>query len=254
LRSPLLLFAVLTAFALSLLANVQTMEDGLFLRVLLDFAVLFVALGILARRYRLFGESAGAWSFFGWLGFLLCLYLLTFAGIVDDLLGWRHETSVNETRSGSQPVQLVYGWGPFALALLAWGAVAWPHRPGTPRATRPQDASFEHCLIPLTAIVCQVFTVTQMADEKWLVAGIFNLVFLALAATWMARGCREGLLRPTILGSLLLVALTVARYFDWLESLAVRGFLFLLVGGLLFVEGILFRRARRLAQTPEVPA
>ena len=190
-----------------------------------------------------------AWNFFGWLGFLVCLYLLTFAGIVDELLGWRHEG-----RSGSQTVQLVYGWAPLALALLAWGAVGWPFRPGRPGANRPQDARFEDWLIPLTAIVCQVFAVTQVAGEKWLVAGVFNLVFLALAATWMARGCREGLLRPTLLGSLLLVALTAARYFDWLENLAIRGLIFLLVGGLLFTEGILFRRARRRAtQSPEVP-
>jgi len=106
-------------------------------------------------------------------------------------------------------------------------------------------------LLPLTAIVCQVFAMSGVANEKWAVAGVFNLVFLALATTWMARGCREGLLRPTILGSLLLVALMTARYFDLFESLAVRGLIFLLVGALLFAEGILFRRARRLAQTTE---
>ena len=91
----------------------------------------------------------------------------------------------------------------------------------------------------------------EVSDAKWPVAGIFNLVFLALATAWMARGCREGLLRPTILGSLLLVGLTTARYFDLFESLAVRGLIFLLVGGLLFTEGILFRHARRRAQMLE---
>ena len=94
----------------------------------------------------------------------------------------------------------------------------------------------------------------EVSDAKWPVAGIFNLVFLALATAWMARGCREGLLRPTILGSLLLVGLTTARYFDLFESLAVRGLIFLLVGGLLFTEGILFRHARRRAQMLEVQA
>jgi hypothetical protein len=53
---------------------------------------------------------------------------------------------------------------------------------------------------------------------------------------------------------LLLVALISARYFDLFESLAIRGLIFLLVGGLLFAEGILFRRARRLARTAEAQA
>jgi len=91
----------------------------------------------------------------------------------------------------------------------------------------------------------------KVAGQAWGVAGVFNLVFLALAADWMARGCRQGLLRPTILGSLLLVALAAARYFDLFDSLALRGLVFLAVGGLLFVEGIFFRRARRRGQTTE---
>jgi uncharacterized membrane protein len=248
-RSPLLLFFVLAAFVLTLMASMQAVESGLLLLVLLNFAVLFVAVAILTRRHQRFAESAVAWGFFGWLGFLICLYLLTFPGLLDDLLGWRGRTSKSFTLG-----RLVYGWIPFAVALVAWGGVGWAFRPGTTRGRRPQDCSFELWLLPLTAIVCQVFAVAGIADEKWPVAGVFNLVFLALAATWMARGCREGLLRPTILGSLLLVGLTTARYFDLFESLAVRGLIFLMVGGLLFTEGILFRHARRRAQMPEVQA
>lgn len=173
--------------------------------------------------------------------------MLTFPGLVDEVLGWRVETASN-----FQPARLVYEWAPLAVALLAWAGVGWPLRPGARRDGRPRDCSFEHWLLPLTAIVVQVYARSGVANEKWAAAGVFNLVFLALATTWMARGCREGLLRPTILGSLLLVALMAARYFDLFESLAVRGLIFLLVGALLFAEGILFRRARRLAQTTEV--
>jgi len=247
-RSPLLLFFVLAAFNVSLMASVQAVADALLLRALLNSAVCFVALTVLTRRHRCFAESAIAWGFFGWLGFLVCLYLLTFPGLVDDLLQWHKESG------RFQAAKLVYEWTLLGVALVAWAAVGWPLRPGARREARPTDASFEHWLLPLTAIVCQVFAMSAMAHEKWPVAGIFNLVFLALAATWMARGCREGLLRPTILGSLLLVALMAARYFDLFESLAVRGLIFLLVGGLLIAEGILFRRARRQGQTTEAQA
>lgn len=249
LRSPLLLFFVLAAFVISLCANVRVHEGELLLRVLLNFASLFVALAMLTRRHRWFPGSAAAWGFFGWVGFLLCLYLLTFPEIVDELLGWDRDATDRVTVEG-----IIYGWAPLGLALVAWGAVLWPFRPGAPREQRPSEVRLDHGLIPLTALVCQVFALAEMNGEKWEVASVFNLVFLALAAAWMGRGCREGLLRPTLLGSLLLVALTLARYFDLFESLAVRGLIFLLVGGLLFTEGILFRRARRRTQSAEVQA
>ena len=76
-------------------------------------------------------------------------------------------------------------------------------------------------------------------------AGVFNLVCLAVATTWMARGCRQAQLRPTILGSMLLACLAAGRYFDLFESLAWRGFVFVMVGALLFTEGMLYTRARR---------
>jgi uncharacterized membrane protein len=248
LRSPLLLCFVLTAFAATLCANVHVVEGALLLRVLLSFAALFVAVAILCSRQRWFPESAAVWGFFGWLGFLLCLYLLTFPEIVEDLLGleWRHQGTARWA-----PMQLVYGWGPLVLALLAWGGVAWPWRPGAPREARPQDCEFHYWLIPLTAILCQALAMTRLPGEKWEVASVFNLVFLALAVAWMARGCRQGLLRPTILGSLLLVALTAARYFDLFDSLALRGLVFLAIGGLLIGEGFLFRRARRRVEAAE---
>jgi hypothetical protein len=205
-----------------------------------------VAVAILSSRYGWFIQGTKAWTFFGWLGFLFCTYLLTFPGIVEGLLDW-HESS----RVGSETMRTVYGWGPFVLSLLAWCAVGWPWRPGAPREGRPRDCNFEDWLIPLTALLCQILAMARLTGSKWEVAGVFNLVFLALAAAWMGRGCREGLLRPTLLGSLLLVALVAARYFDLFESLAVRGMIFLTVGGLLIAEGILFRRTRQRLQNAE---
>jgi uncharacterized membrane protein len=55
-----------------------------------------------------------------------------------------------------------------------------------------------------------------------------------------------------VLGSLLFTALAIARYFDLFDSLLVRGLVFLVVGGVLFAEGILFMRARRRARMQEV--
>ncbi|MCL5097842.1 MAG: DUF2157 domain-containing protein [Candidatus Omnitrophica bacterium] len=247
LRSPLLLWFVLAAFFFTLVGNVQAVAEGLILRVLLNFAALFVALSILARWRRWFHESAPAWEFFGWLGFLLCVYLLSFPELVQGLMGLHH---LNAT--SPRPMPVAYEWGTFVLALGAWAVLGLPVHPQTPREARPPGLRIEHWLVPLTALVCQAFVLEKSAGLKWEIAGVFNMVFLAVAAAWMARGCREGLFGPTVLGSLLLVALAVARYFDLLDSLAARGLVFLAVGGLFLAEGALFRRARSHAEGEEV--
>jgi uncharacterized membrane protein len=61
----------------------------------------------------------------------------------------------------------------------------------------------------------------------------------------MARGCRTGVSRPTVIGSVLFVALVVARYFDLFESLFVRGLVFVAVGVLLFLEGLFYSRQKK---------
>lgn len=244
-RSPSLLGAVLTAFALCLAANLCAVSEHLLLRTLLGFAVLFVAVGRLAGRRGWFAGSGPVWGFFGWAGFLFCLYLLTFPGIVSHLLGGvRHGPP-------AEPIRLIYEWLPVVLALGAWGVVGWPWRPGA-AAPRPRDCHLEDLLLPFTLFLAQFLAMSELGEGQWEVAGIFNLVFLAVAAAWMAQGCRDGDLRRTVLGSVLLAALTTARYFDLFESLAIRGVVFLTVGGLLFAEGILFRRARQRVQPKEV--
>jgi uncharacterized membrane protein len=245
-RSRVLLFFVLAAFVFSLLSSAGALHGELILRVLLNVAVLFVALEILTRRHAWFAESAPVWGFFGWLGFLTGLFLLTFPELADDVLGWRAGG-----RTPREFMTLVYEWLPLLLALAGWVVVAWPWLAGTAPVARPDDCPFEHWLVPLSVIACQVFAISGLYREGWLVAGVFNLVLLALAAAWMSRGCREGRLRPTLQGSVLLTALALARYFDLFESLAARGLVFLVVGGVLFAEGVLFTRARRRAKELE---
>ena len=270
LESPFLLFFVLAAFFVDLLSNVGMIGGQLVVPVLLNAGALFVALRILTGRYPWFPRSEIVWGIFGWLGFLLSLYILTFPNIFADLLAWREAGRV-----GREMVVAAYTWVPFGASFLAWLAVARPWRPPFAKASedhrslwqrwlgsadkiRSEDCTLEHWLLPLAAIACQVFVARWSGEERptsvemWPVAGLFSFVFLALAAAWMARGCREGLLGLTVLGSLLLIALVVARYFDLFENLVARGLVFVVVGGVLIAEGILFRRARQRAGSPEV--
>jgi uncharacterized membrane protein len=251
LGSRLLIFFVLTAFTITLCANIAAVKDDLLVRLLLQFGALFVAVAVLSSRQGWFGAGASAWEFFGWLGFLSCTYLLTFPNIMEHVLGW---PETGET--GLNFVRLAYNWAPCILGLGAWLTVGWLSGSGAGEAGRPagQAKHPEYWLLPLTVLLCQVLALAHLSGHDWKITGVFNLIFLAVAAAWMGRGCLEGRFRPTLLGSLLLVALVVARYFDLFESLAARGAVFLAVGGLLIAEGILFRRSRQRRQNGEVRA
>jgi uncharacterized membrane protein len=246
-RSTLLLAVTLAGFYFLLLTNSAQGRGSLAFPAALNISVLLVALGSLAGWRGGFPAAARVLSFFGWGGFLFVVYLLSFHSLAGDALSW-HEHLVADDRW----LQLaLYGWLPFALALAAWaGNAAWRRR-----ATGGWACPPEEWLLPLTVLLSQVLAValpgaggTMRQENEAAVAGIYNLILLATAGMWMAQGCRAGQLRPVVLGSLLLVLLVAARYFDLFDSLALRGVVFLVVGGILFAEGFFYRRARHRAE------
>lgn len=247
-RSRLLLAVTLAGFYFLLLTNAAGCRGSLAFPAAMNVSVLLVGLGVLAHRAPRFSESAGILRFFGWLGFLAAAYLLSFHDVAEDALEW-HAHLMKEKLW--MPL-VVYGWLPFALVLATWTWAALRLR------TRPTDVPAplaEQWLLPLAAVLSQVLAVGlplsgggMINSVELAAAGIFNLIFLAVAGTWMAKGCREGELRPVILGSLLLIALVVARYFDLFDSLAWRGLAFVVTGGVLFAEGFFYRRARQQSE------
>jgi uncharacterized membrane protein len=79
----------------------------------------------------------------------------------------------------------------------------------------------------------------------WRSAAPCNLAFIVLAVTLMARGCRQTRAGLAILGAVLLIALTVARYFDLFDSLFLRGLAFIIIGAIIFAEGYLYTRTKK---------
>ena len=205
-------------------------------------AAMALSVGLVAAvRLRPAGEEFGRLEavirFFGWTGFLVCTYLLSFDRLADDLLQWRDG-------AGSPQSQLIaYRWAPLALAVVLWGRLLMC-------AVRGESARvpWEEWLCPIGLLYCLLLGTTGTTGETLFVSLAFNLIFLGVATMWMVRGCREGLLRETVLGSLLLAVLVLARYFDLFDSLAARGLAFLLLGGLLFAEGFYYRKLRQVAR------
>lgn len=244
-RSRFLLVVVLAGFYFLLLANAGTWRSHIAFPTALNLSVLLVALALFARQSKRFPRSAAVLTFFGWTGFLVVIFILTFTEAMGEALRWHAEMVADK-----QWLPLAgYGWLPLALALAAW---VWVVVARWQKRAEFVALSAELWLLPLTAIFCQVMAVAMAStdygkpnESDMFITGVINLIFLAIAAMWMARGCREGELKRVILGSLLLVALVFARYFDLFESLAARGLVFLIIGGVLFAEGFYYRRARQ---------
>jgi uncharacterized membrane protein len=237
-RSALLGAVVLTGAYALLLANAESWGGG----SAAFTAAMALSVGLVAAvRLRPAGEEFGRLEavirFFGWTGFLVCTYLLSFERLADDLLRWRDG-------AGSPQSQLIaYRWAPLALAVVLWGRLLM-------RAARGESTRvpWEEWLCPIGLLYCILLGATGTTGETLFVSLVFNMVFLGVATMWMVRGCREGLLRETVLGSLLLAVLVLARYFDLFDSLAARGLAFLLLGGLLFAEGFYYRKLRQVAR------
>jgi len=239
-KSTLLLTVVLAALYVLILNNAGhwDAEAGAFMAAM-ALSVLLLAVRLLAAGGRLWPGAIKTLTFFGIAGFLICSFLLSFKGEAGDLLEW---TSEHEPGGAL----MVYRWGLPAVALIAWVWLVARRLLGSVRRVPTEE-----WLCPIALVYCQGMAMTGVPGDSEFAAWVFNLVVLGVAAAWMVRGCRDGLLRPTILGSVVLAVLVFARYFDLFENLAVRGTVFLILGGLLFAEGFFYRKLRRDEASPE---
>lgn len=234
-RSALLLGATLAAIQILLAANVAGWGGGAHaFTATLAWGVLLVAAARLTEADRPdFMGGPTMMAFFGYGAFLFCAYLLSFHDAADNLLNWhRHD--------GTQPgLASAFGWALFMLGLGAW---AWIAR----RSLLQKEMAIEReeWLLPIAVIYCFGFAALGGRGWEHLVSWSFNLMLLGLAIMWMWRGCRDSLLGTTVIGSLLLSAVVLARYFDLFDSLASRGLAFILLGGIFIAEAMFYRKMR----------
>lgn len=236
LRSAVLTAVVLAGLYVHILTNAAHWGGaGTAFVVAMALSTGMIALGMLVRGGSPMPQSAGAvMRFFGLTGFLFCSYVLSFGDAADEVLRstLRHRDAA--------ALESAYRWTMCALGLGAWVAVfAREVRAGR------RLGEIEHWFYPLGLIAVFGMTVAGFYEGEVLLAVIFNLVLLGVSGLWIVRGCREGRLRPVVLGSVILGLLVFARYFDLFDSLAARGLAFVLFGGALFAEGFFYRRMRQ---------
>lgn len=235
-RSGLLMAATLAAIQLLLASNIVSWSGGsLGFTATLAWGVLLVAAARLTGAHRSdFGGGAAVMSFFGYGAFLVCAYLLSFHDAADNLLNWRWDQGL------SPGIGHAFGWVLFVLGLAGWVWIAV-------RSLLRKDLVIEReeWLLPIALVYC--FIVASMGGRGWelFISWSFNLMLLGLAIMWMWRGCQDSRLGTTVVGSLLLSAVVLARYFDLFESLASRGLAFIVLGIIFIAEAMYYRRVRR---------
>jgi uncharacterized membrane protein len=216
-------------------------HGGLIISGLLNFGIALVALSYLFPRFRFFESATPILGFYGRLIALGILYLLTFPHVADDLLRSSWATA-------ALPIKLYY------IVFLALSIALWLRIATDVRIRFSERPPFDQWIYPFTAVVVALYAFLPTADwDGWVVAIPFNLALLALIIALMTRGCRQGLLGSTVAGALLLLLLTFSRYFDLFGSLLVRGLLFILIGVAIFIQGLVYHRAKRRKGEDQTP-
>jgi uncharacterized membrane protein len=236
-QSALLLTFALAAIELLLIANVAHYggSSRAFVSSLALGVLLIGAARLTAALRPSFSAGAAVMAFFGFGGFFVCSYLLGFADAADDMLDWMR-------RSATQPhIAAVHSWTLFGLAAAAWAWIAWQS------LNRVLVIAVEEWLVPIALIYAYGLAAFGMATSVYagFIAASFNFILLGIAVMWMWRGCSESRLRPTVVGSLLLAAVVLARYFDLFQSLVARGLAFIILGGIFMAEAMYYRKNRR---------
>lgn len=204
-------------------------------------SALLLGLGRLWQERDDFENVARVMAFLGTVGFVVCAYIFTFEDAADDLL--RHPREMEEGAA----LAFCYRW-----VLFVFGAMVWAWLLRLRLAGDRARVALEDWLCPATLLLVQVLSVIGGREYSFLAAVVFNLAVFALASMWMVRGCRDGGVGRTVTGSLVLAALVFARFFDLFDSLALRGLVFVVLGGVLFAEGFYYRKLRREAREPGV--
>ncbi len=238
-RSRVLLAFLIVAVVFTVGTAVISYEDDIAFSVLLSAAALLVGAGIWLRTRMVFPESGPVFVVSGLIAYFLLAYLLTFPDLARDVIGV-------DFNGGVGPI--LYWLVPLLLAIAAWSGVIADtvRRRGIATERFP---AYDLFLIPLLLVLTQIAAFLPSEIERWWIAAPINVIVLAHAAGLMARGCLNESVGTMVLGSILFGALTVARYVDLFESLWVRGIVFILVGGVLIGQGLVYHRIRKLHAT-----
>ena len=231
-RSSVLLCVLLLAFAISTIFVFAAYENAMLVfYCLLSVLAIYTAAAMIQQRFAGFEILAEVYFSIGMIGYFITLYFLTFPDIIKDLMKDKPHYDV----------KIFYWLMLLVLVVAGWLFVGWQAL----KKDKLKYYSHDLFLMPLVPILLCYFSLSIAKYFEWPAIAVFNLVFLAHAAMLMARGCINAVLGQTAIGSILLIALVIARFTDLFNSLAVRGLIFVIVGVLIFSQGFFYIRSKK---------
>jgi uncharacterized membrane protein len=234
--SKVLLAVLLLAFAISAIYVFAAYGNALLVfYVLLCVFAIYTAAAMIQQKFAGFEALSSVYFFPGMAGYFITLYLLTFPDIIKTLL--RDEPYYKPHYN----TNIFYWLIPLVLMAAGWFFIGWL----AIKKDKLKYYSHELFLMPLMPIFLYYCSSSITKYLEWPAIAVFNLVFLAHAAMLMGRGCMNAVLSQATIGSILLIALVIARFTDLFNSLAVRGLIFVVVGILIFSQGFFYIRSKK---------
>ena len=230
--SKVLLTILLLAFAISSIFVLAAYDSALpVFYVLLCIFAIYTAASMVQQKFSKFELFAPVYFFLGMAGYFITLYLLAFPDILKETITDKPRYDVN----------IFYWLVPLVLMVTGWLLVGWQ----AAKKDKLKHFSYELFLMPMMPIFLYYCSLNISKYLEWPAIVVFNLVFLAHAAMMMAKGCMNAAMGQTIIGSLLLMALMIARFTDLFGNLAIRGLIFVIVGILIFGQGFFYVRSKK---------
>ncbi|MFA6187247.1 MAG: DUF2157 domain-containing protein [Phycisphaerae bacterium] len=233
-QSWFLLAVILLSAACSILFMVVSFHHSAMIVFysLLCIFTLYIAVGLLHQKNAKFEKFSTVYCFIGMAGYLLMLFILSFDEVSREILD--HPLSLK--------IDVVFYWlTPFVFSIVLWLGVIRE----VFKKTLVKYYSHDLLLMPILLVFLCSYSLSITRCFDWPVIAAFNLIFLIHCLMMMAKGCMDVKLSRVIVGSLLLAALVVARFFDFFESLAVRGAVFVVVGVLIFSQGFFYIKSKK---------
>ena len=227
-RSRILLFFALIGFMWVVVLAAAGVDEELIVYVPFYLSVVYIVCGLLVQGTGL-AESHRTFKFLGFTGYLIFLYIFSFAdgaNLLDDL-------------NFKGPIEITYFVLPLLLVLALWGwvlAAGWRHLDAYWR--------WQWCLMSVPVLLVGLGSLMD-SGLGWLVAIPMNLVFLVHCVIFILHGCKDANAKVVTIACLLFSVLMVTRYVDLFENLLLRGLIFLLLGAGLFVVGNFYSRLRK---------
>lgn len=232
LRSRVLLGVIVSCAGAALLMTGMALKHDVVLPMAMFCSCGLIAWGLIMENNKEFPGVSSVFSFFGWVPFMVIVFILSFKAAARELL-----------RIDFHNDQVVaYFFITAAFAFVSWFLAIYKLQ----RSSDDDHWYFREYWAVFATLIAFVYQIASgVGAGGWTVAGFYNLVFLFYAIFIIIYGCKHSHMAWATLGCLLFGALAMARYADLFESLIMRAIVFFIIGAGIFGVGNFYSKIKK---------